>query len=258
MIAPFVNFSYCMHAGELLSRMIPPLFKMPCATFFGAGLAMKMVRLFPTWGVLDPKHFIPLAEETGFITAIDEWVLRTACAQFKEWQEAGLPPLCVTVNLSAKQFQKSDIVDRIARVLEDTGLDPERLDIEVTESTAMKSLEHTIPNMVRLSEMGIGISIDDFGTGYSSLNYLKKLPIHKLKIDRSFVQDIATDSDDRTIISAVTAMTKKMKLRVIVEGVETEEQLEFLKSVGCQEMQGFLFSKPLPAEEFKELITNGK
>ncbi|MEW6117501.1 MAG: EAL domain-containing protein [Nitrospirota bacterium] len=212
----------------------------------------------PEQGMLDPKHFIPLAEETGIIAAIDEWVLRTACTQCREWQESGIPGMCVTVNLSAEQFQKTDLVERISLILKETGLEPNRLDLEITESTAMKSLEQTIHNMNRLAEIGVRISIDDFGTGYSSLSYLKKLPIQKLKIDQSFVRDIATDPDDRAIISAVTAVAQNMKLRVIAEGVETEEQFEFLKSIGCQEIQGFFFSKPLPADEFRELIANGK
>lgn len=212
----------------------------------------------PGRGILEPKDFIPLAEETGFITAIDEWVLKTACRQFAEWQKSGFPGICVTVNISAKQFQQADLAEKISQILEDTGFDPQRLDLEITESTAMRNMEHTIPNMNRLAKMGIGIAIDDFGTGYSSLNYLKKLPIHKLKIDKSFVKDIATDPDDRIIISAVTAMAQNMKLRVIAEGVETKEQMEFLKSIGCREMQGFLFSKPLPSEEFRELIAAGK
>jgi diguanylate cyclase (GGDEF)-like protein len=210
----------------------------------------------PEQGMLDPRHFIPLAEETGFITAIDEWVLKAACKQFKEWKEADLLNMCVTVNLSAKQFQKADFVECITEILDETGFEPNRLQLEITESTAMKSTEHTIPNMNRLAELGVGISIDDFGTGYSSLSYLKKLHIQKLKIDKSFIHDIATDPDAMSIISAVTAMAQNMKIRVIAEGVETEQQIEFLKSVGCQEMQGFLFSRPLPAEEFRELIAN--
>lgn len=210
----------------------------------------------PEQGMLDPKHFIPLAEETGFITAIDEWVLRAACKQFKAWRKTRLLNMSVTVNLSDKQFQKADFVEWIAAVLDETGFEPNRLQLEITESTAMKSLDHTIHSMNRLADIGVGISIDNFGTGYSSLSYLKKLPIQKLKIDKSFIQDIATDPDDRAIISAVTAMAHNMKLSVVAEGVETEEQLEFLKSVGCQEMQGFLFSRPLPAEQFRELIDN--
>jgi diguanylate cyclase (GGDEF)-like protein/PAS domain S-box-containing protein len=208
----------------------------------------------PELGMLDPVRFIPFAEEIGFITAVDEWVLKTACAQCKEWHNAGLPHLCVAVNLSAKQLQNSDFVERIAGILRETGFDPHHLEVEITESVAMRNLEQTIPNMILLAEMGVGISIDNFGTGYSSLNYLKKLPIHKLKIDKSFIQDLATNSDNRAIISTATAMAQNMKLKVIAVGVETEEQLEFLKSTGCQEMQGFLFSRPLPAEEFRELI----
>jgi EAL domain-containing protein (putative c-di-GMP-specific phosphodiesterase class I) len=204
--------------------------------------------------MIDPVRFIPFAEEIGFIPAVDEWVLKTACAQFKEWHNAGLPHLCVAVNLSAKQLQKSDFVERIAGILRETGLDPHHLEVEITESVAMRNLGQTIPNMILLAEMGVGISIDNFGTGYSSLNYLKKLPIHKLKIDKLFIQDLATDPDNRAIISAATAMAQNMKLKVIAVGVETEEQLEFLKSTGCQEMQGFLFSRPLPAEEFRKLI----
>ena len=210
----------------------------------------------PELGVLDPMRFLPIAEEIGFITSIDEWVLKTACAQFKEWHAAGLPRLCLTVNLSAKVLQKPDLVERIAGILRETGFDPQHLGVEISESVAMRNLEQAIPNMIRLAEMGVGISIDNFGTGYSSLKYLKKLPVQKLKIDKSFVQDIATDSADRAIIGAVTAMARDMNLRVVVVGVETGEQLEFLKSTGCQEAQGFLFSRPLPAEEFMKLIAS--
>ena len=208
----------------------------------------------PELGMLDPGRFIPIAEEIGFITSIDDWVLKTACAQFKEWQSEGLPHLSVTVNLSARQLKKSDLVERIAGILRETGFDPLHLDVEISESVAMRNLEQAIPNMIRLTEMGVGISIDNFGTGYSSLNYLKKLPVQKLKIDKSFIQDIATGPADKAIISAVAAMAREMKLKVVAVGVETEEQLVFLKSIGCQEVQGFLFSKPLPAEEFRKLI----
>jgi diguanylate cyclase (GGDEF)-like protein/PAS domain S-box-containing protein len=212
----------------------------------------------PERGVLDPVHFIRLAEEIGCITAIDEWVLRTAVTQVREWHNSGLDRLCVAVNLSAKQFQKRDLVERISGILRETGLDPKHLDVEITESIAMANVEQTIPKMIKLAQMGVGICIDDFGSGYSSLNYLKKLPIQKLKIDKSFIRDIATDRDDRAIVGAVLAMAHKMSLRVIAEGVETEEQLDFLRAIGCQEVQGFLFSKPLPAEEFLDFVTVGK
>jgi len=208
----------------------------------------------PELGTLDPVRFLPIAEKIGFIAAIDEWVLKTACAQCKGWHDAGLPHLSVTVNLSATQLQKSDLVERIAGILRETGLDPNHLDVEITESVAMRNLMQTIPNMIKLSEMGVGISIDHFGTGYSSLDYLKKLPIQKVKIDQSFLRDIAADSADRARIGAVTAMARNMKLGVIAVGVETKEQLEFLKTTGCQEVQGFLICRPLPAEEFPEWI----
>jgi len=212
----------------------------------------------PELGMLAPARFIPIAEEIGLINAIDEWVLKTTCVQFKEWHDAGLPRICATVNLSAKPLQKSDFVERIAGILREAGFDPHHLDLEISESVAMRHLEQAIPNMIKLAEMGVGISIDNFGTGYSSLNYLKKLPIRKLKIDKSFIQGIATESAGRAIIGAVTAIARDMNLRVIAVGVETGEQLEFLKSIGCLEVQGFLFSRPLPAEEFRELIVVNK
>jgi diguanylate cyclase (GGDEF)-like protein/PAS domain S-box-containing protein len=212
----------------------------------------------PEQGFLEPDQFVPLAEETGFITVIDEWVMRTACAQLKEWQQEGTPDICIAVNLSARQFQKADLAERIALILEETGIDPSCLGLEITESIAMGNLDRTIPTITRLAGMGIGIVIDDFGTGYSSLSCLKKLPLHKLKIDRSFINGIATDADDRTIIKAVTALAQNMKLRVVADGVETKEQLEFLRSIGCREMQGNLFSRPLPATEMTQLITSRK
>jgi len=208
----------------------------------------------PELGMLSPGRFIPIAEEAGLIDAIDEWVLKTTCAQFKAWQDEGLPTFRATVNLSAKLLRKSDFVERIAGILRETGFDPHYLDVEISESVAMRHMEQAIPAMIKLAEMGVGISIDNFGTGYSSLNYLKKLPIQTLKIDRSFIQGIAAEPVDRAIVGAVTAMARDMKLRVVAVGVETGEQLEFLKSTGCQEVQGFLFSRPLPAEEFRKLF----
>jgi len=205
-------------------------------------------------GMLDPARFLPIAEEIGFITAIDDWVLKTACARMKEWHGAGLPRLSVSVNLSATQLQKPDFVEWIAGILREVGYDPRHLGVEIPESVAMRNLDQAIPNIIRLDEMGVGVSIDNFGTGYSSLNYLNKLPVQKLKIDLSFIQDIATDPADRAIIRAVTAMARDMNLGVVAVGVETEEQLEILKSTGCREVQGFLFGEPLPAEEFRKLI----
>jgi diguanylate cyclase (GGDEF)-like protein/PAS domain S-box-containing protein len=211
----------------------------------------------PQLGLLPSSRFIPAAEEIGYVTAIDEWVLRSACAQFKLWHDAGYPPLCVTVNLSAREFQNPGLVTVISQILNETGLSTDCLDIEVTESMAMHDIEHTARQLKELTAMGVRISVDDFGTGYSSLNYLKRLPIQRLKIDQSFVKDIATDPDNRAIIQAVIAMAHNMKMKVVAEGVETEEQLDFLHESQCDEAQGFLYSKPLPAEEFKELIAHG-
>jgi len=210
----------------------------------------------PEMGLLDAAQFIPLAEETGFVASIDEWVFRNVCEQVKLWQDAGLPA-SVTVNLSARQLQSPQLVAKVSRMFNETGASPESLHLEITESVAMHNIERTAERLKELSEMGVQIYIDDFGTGYSSLNYLKRLPIECLKIDKSFIRDIEDDSDDRTIISAVTAMAHKMRLKVIAEGVETQEQFSFLRFAGCDEVQGFLFSRPLPAENFEELISAG-
>ena len=208
----------------------------------------------PEMGLLDAAQFIPLAEETGFVASIDEWVLRNVCEQVKVWQDAGLSA-SVSVNLSARQLQSPQLVARVSRIFNETGVSPEALHFEITESIAMHNIERTAERLKELSAMGVQIYIDDFGTGYSSLNYLKRLPIECLKIDKSFIRDIGDDSDNRTIISAVTAMAHKMRLKVIAEGVETQEQFSFLRFAGCDEVQGFLFSRPLPAENFEELIS---
>ena len=212
----------------------------------------------PEMGLLEPKRFIPAAEDTGFITVIDEYVLRTACAQVSAWLGAGLPAVCATVNLSAREFRNPELLHKIADILESTGTPPGYLDVEITESLAMSNVDHTITRLRELADMGVHTSIDDFGTGYSSLNYLKRLPVQKLKIDQSFIKDIATNPDDRAIILAVTAMAHTMRMNVLAEGVETEEQLSFLQSVRCDEAQGYLFGKALPPEQFGELLSKGK
>lgn len=217
--------------------------------------AEALVRWYhPEMGILEAKQFIPAAEDTGFITAIDEWVLKTACEQVRAWLDDGLPAVCISVNLSAREFQNPELTKRIAQILSDTGTPPGCLDIEITESLAMSNIERTISRLKEMSELGVHTSIDDFGTGYSSLNYLKRLPIETLKIDKSFIQDITTDYDDRAIISAVTAMAHNMSMKVLAEGVETEEQLSFLRDTRCDEAQGYLFSKPLPPEEYREFV----
>jgi len=212
----------------------------------------------PELGLVPPMKFIPLAEETGLIIPLGEWVLRTACAQNKAWQEAGFPPLRIAVNLSAHIFKHKDVVKTIVRILKETGLDPDYLDLELTEGAVMENAETTITMLRELKEMGMHISIDDFGTGYSSLSYLKRFPIDILKIDQSFVRDIITDPDDAAIARLIITMAHTLKLKVIAEGVETEEQLLFLRSHECDEMQGYYFSRPVPAEAFTQLLREGR
>jgi EAL domain-containing protein (putative c-di-GMP-specific phosphodiesterase class I) len=208
----------------------------------------------PELGLLGPDDFIPVAEECGLIFPIGEWVLRTACGQMKRWHGAGHKELHVAVNLSARQFQQHDLIAMVERILEDTGLAPSALDIEITESTAMHNAEMSLGIMTRLKQMGVRLSIDDFGTGYSSLSYLKKFPIDTVKIDQNFVRDLTHSPNDGAIISAVISMARALKLRVVAEGVETEEQLAFLRRQHCETIQGFLYSRPLPAEDFEAVL----
>ncbi len=208
----------------------------------------------PEMGLLLPMQFIHAAEDSGFITSIDEYVLKSACAQIRAWQDAGLTPVCITVNLSAREFDDPELVTKVARTLQEAGASPRYLDVEITESLAMSNIERTMKRLNEFADMGVHTSIDDFGTGYSSLNYLKRLSIQKLKIDQTFIRDIATEPDDRAIISAVTAMAHKLRMKVIAEGVETEEQLAFLVAAECDEAQGYFFSKALPADELSKLL----
>ncbi|TRO83908.1 putative bifunctional diguanylate cyclase/phosphodiesterase [Desulfuromonas acetexigens] len=208
----------------------------------------------PKRGMIPPGDFIPMAEETGLIVPIGSWVLRTACEQCMAWQHAGLAPIRVAVNLSARQFHQQDLPDVVAGILQETGIDPECLELEITESILMQNMETTVDQLVRLMSLGVKISIDDFGTGYSSLNYLKRFPLHALKIDRSFVKDIGEDSDDTSIVSAVIALAHTLSLEVVAEGVETEAQRQFLRDQNCDRYQGFLMSRPVPAERIREML----
>jgi diguanylate cyclase (GGDEF)-like protein/PAS domain S-box-containing protein len=207
----------------------------------------------PELGLLHPDQFLPLAEEIGF-TLIDEWVLRTACAQAREWHETGLLPIRVTVNLTARQFKHPNLVALVSQVLQDAGLDPEWLELEITENVAMADVTVTAASLIQLTRMGVKCSIDDFGTGYSSLSYLKRLPIHKLKIDKSFIHGLIDDPEDQAIVNAVISLAHSLNLKVVAEGVEKEEQVLFLQEKGCDEMQGYVFSRPLPAAELSELM----
>jgi PAS domain S-box-containing protein len=212
----------------------------------------------PNKGMISPGEFIPLAEETGLIVPIGEWVLRTACSQNRAWQHAGNTPFRVAVNLSGRQFDQEGLIEVVSNALRDTGLDPQYLELEITESTIMKNPEKAATTLQKLKGMGICLSIDDFGTGYSSLGNLRKFPIDTLKIDRSFVMNITTDSDDAAITTAIIAMAHSLKLGVIAEGVESEDQQSFLRERACDAVQGYLFSRPVPAEEFIKLVREKK
>ena len=206
------------------------------------------------FGALSPMEFIPIAEDSGQILEIGEWVLRTAVAQAKAWQETGLPALTVAVNLSAVQFRHPNLFDLIMQILEEAELPPQYLEIELTEATAMDNPVSAIALMNRLHERGVGMSIDDFGTGYSSLSYLKKFNVSKLKIDQSFVRDIGDDADDKAIVSAIINLASSLGMHTIAEGVETAGQLAYLRLQGCDEVQGYYFSVPLPVDQFEAYL----
>jgi len=208
----------------------------------------------PELGMVPPTRFIGVAEDTGLIVPIGAWVMRTACAQNKAWQDAGLGHLRVAVNLSARQFSATELLPSIEQVLEDTGLDPSCLELELTESLFMSDVTPAVDLLHRMKSLGVKLSIDDFGTGYSSFSYLSRFPIDVLKIDRSFVNDITIDANDAAIVASIIALAHNLRLSVIAEGVETAEQLDYLRHQGCDEMQGYYFSRPLPAHEFEQLL----
>ncbi len=210
----------------------------------------------PVRGLLSPGAFIPLAEESGMIVQIGDWVLMEACRQNKEWQDDGLPPMPVAVNLSIRQFMQHDLAARIAEVLQLTGLEPQYLDLEITESMTI-DVGHVTRCLLAITELGVGISVDDFGTGYSSFHYLKNFPIDRLKIDRSFVRDIQQDPDDAEIVAAIIAMAHNLNIQVIAEGVETEEQMEFLRRHQCDEMQGYFRSPPVSHDRIERMLKAG-
>jgi diguanylate cyclase (GGDEF)-like protein len=208
----------------------------------------------PQRGLIQPAEFIPLAEECGLIHQIGAWVLREACRQCAVWQRAGQPPLRVAVNVAASQFRRGDLLDVVRSALQTAQLEPRFLEIELTESAVMTNPEDSAAVLEQLSRMGVLVSVDDFGTGYSSMSYLRRFPIDKLKIDRSFIADLSTRADDASIVQAIVSLAHGLRLKVVAEGVETLEQLKFLRSVGCDQYQGYHFSKPLPAAEFAELV----
>lgn len=266
--------SFCFFSGEMNARAVSrltlenelrraldqgelevfyqPQVAMTDGTLLGAEALVRWRH--PAKGLISPVDFIPVAEETGLIVALGEQVLRAACNQIVAWGTSGRPPIMVAVNLSARQFRQPDLVTTIAAILQETGADPGRLELEITESVAMLDADNAIAALRQLRAMGISLAIDDFGTGYSSLSYLKRFPIHRLKIDRSFIQSIPDDNDDTAIVRAIAAMAGSLKLELLAEGVETEAQRQFLESAGCTVAQGYLFGRPMPAAEFEQRL----
>lgn len=214
--------------------------------------------IHPERGMVSPAQFIPLAEDTGLILPIGLWVLETACAQIRAWQR--YPHLCdlvLAVNVSARQFHQADFVEQVRSAVQHHAIDPTRLKLELTEGMLLESIDDTIDTMKALTAIGVSLSLDDFGTGYSSLQYLKRLPLNQLKIDQSFVRDLAIDDNDKAIVSTIISMARGLNLNVIAEGVETEQQRQFLENAGCRHYQGYLFGKPVPVEQFEALLTGG-
>ena len=209
------------------------------------------------FGLVRPDEFIGLAEASGLIVPFGKHILRRACEQNVAWQSAGLPPITVSVNVSARQLKERSLVQTVQRALDDSGLGPEHLVLEITESVLVESIEATTKVLQRLRSIGVRLSIDDFGTGYSSLSYLKHFAVNHLKIDKSFVQDIASSQTDAAIASGIIAMGHSLGLKVIAEGVETDAQLELLRAAGCDEVQGFLFGRPVPEEAVAQLLREG-
>ena len=209
----------------------------------------------PDFGILPPARFIGLAEDTGLILHLSNFVMRTACQQTRLWQERGFGRLKIAVNISARLFQQRDFGDRLVEILGQTRLDPFCLELELTETSIMENAESAVELLTQIRKLGVKVAIDDFGTGYSSLSYLKRLPIDTVKLDRSFVNGATTDPDDAALVMAIVTLAHNLRLRVVAEGVETEEQLAFLRLLRCDEGQGYLFGKPMPPESFESQLT---
>jgi diguanylate cyclase (GGDEF)-like protein/PAS domain S-box-containing protein len=231
--------------------------KVDAATRIVKGMEALIRWNHPERGLIPPMQFIPMAETSGLILPIGEFVIRTVCKQIKTWQEAGYKQINIALNVSSHQFEKQNLIEIMKTALQDTMISPQCLEVEITESTIMRNPERAIQILMEIKAMGLRIAIDDFGTGYSSLSYLKRLPLDFLKIDQSFVKGVASDPKDQTIVRTTIAMAHSLNLKTIAEGVETEEQLHFLQEHGCDEIQGYLFSQPLPAEEIPGILAKG-
>jgi diguanylate cyclase (GGDEF)-like protein len=238
-------------AGEFQLYYQP---KMDLASGVIIGVEALLRWQHPTRGWIAPDMFIPVAEETGLIVPLGDWVIRETCKQLNAWASAGLSHLTIAVNVSVQQFAREDFVESVLRALWQSGIKPQQLELEITESLLMRNVDDTTENMKRFSAAGLKLAIDDFGTGYSSLGYLRQFPVDALKIDRSFVKDLHTSSDDAAICAAIIAMARELKLKVIAEGVETAEQLEFLRKHRCDQVQGYLISEPIPVAQLEKLL----
>jgi EAL domain-containing protein (putative c-di-GMP-specific phosphodiesterase class I) len=237
--------------GEL-QLVFQPLVDMLSNRIFGVEALVRWHS--PTRGVVPPAQFISIAEETDLIVAIDSWVLQAACTQAAQWRAKGLPDITLAVNLSARQFRRKDLVEFVAQILQVTGYPAELLELEITESSLMHNVSEVIETLEKLVALGVRLAIDDFGTGYSSLAYLKRFPVHKLKIDQSFVRDIDRTQGDLGIVKTVIALAQTLQLDFLAEGVETQAHLMTLRALGCNRFQGYLFSKPVDAEHIQTLL----
>jgi diguanylate cyclase (GGDEF)-like protein/PAS domain S-box-containing protein len=248
------NLCFALDRGELVMHYQP---KINLKTGEITGVEALIRWQHPERGLIGPLQFISVAEDCGLMLPIGNWVLRESCRQAKAWQDAGLRPIEVAVNVSSVEFRNEDFLEGVRAILEETGLSPHYLGLELTESVLMQHAKFTVPVLKKLKAMGVRLAIDDFGTGYSSLSYLRQFPIDTLKVDQSFVHGINADTDDATIINAVINMGSNLKHRVIAEGVETVEQVAFLQAHGCDEGQGYYFSRPVPAPQFAKLLKAG-
>jgi diguanylate cyclase (GGDEF)-like protein len=249
------DLNHAMERGEFLLHYQP---KVDIATGMITGTEALLRWMHPVHGLVPPADFISLAEETGLIVPIGEWVLATACAQTKAWQDQGLTDLGVAVNLSARQFADAGLLPKLTRIIYSSGLDPSSLELEITESVVMSRAECAITVLEQLKSIGVRIAIDDFGTGYSSLGYLKRFPIDTIKVDRSFIMDIPADAGDMKIARAIIAMAHALRLKVVAEGVENAEQLSFLRVHRCDSAQGYFFFRPLPADKVADVLKSNR